>query len=110
MRVNNEFNAGIAEVVMKVLVACEFSGVCFFGMMLGLVTCCGQHYQGGGSPLAPGYVTLGFDGWQSAIYGGGMRFGGRIFCKTPPYPRIAVESPIMHRYARAIVGNYDQII
>ncbi len=134
---------------MKVLVACEFSGVvreAFRARGYDARSCDllpseqeGPHYQCDVLTL----LDLGWDlmiahppctyltnagvrhlhdhvaskhGVRTAIFGAArwieLGYAAQFFCtlKNAPIPRICVENPIPHRYARAWIGYYDQLI
>lgn len=56
------------------------------------------------------------NGVRAKVYGAArmeaMREGAEFFnyLLNAPVPRIAVENPIPHKYAREIIGRYDQLI
>uniref|UniRef100_A0A6M3L8I0 Methyltransferase n=1 Tax=viral metagenome TaxID=1070528 RepID=A0A6M3L8I0_9ZZZZ len=55
-------------------------------------------------------------GNRTAVYGEArwkaMREGAEFFnaLKNAPIKRIAVENPVPHKYAKEIIGNYDQLV
>lgn len=116
---------------MKVLIGCEFSGIvrnAFLSLGFDAVSCDilpseseGPHYQGDIRDII-------HEGWDLAIFhppctylaNSGVRWlhtkPGRwkqmkdaaLFFRElllAPIPRVAVENPVMHRYAREIVGR-----
>lgn len=133
---------------MRVLVACEFSGVvrdAFAARGHDAWSCDllptekpGNHIVGDVLPLLGEgwdlmiahppctYLTnagvrhlhdhvVGRAGNRTAVYGEerweAMREGAAFFnaLKAAPIPRIAIENPIPHRYARELIGKYDQL-
>jgi hypothetical protein len=121
---------------LRVLVACEFSGVVrdafmargHYAMSCDLLPseAPGHHYQGD-------VLDVLGDGWDlmiahppcTRLTNSGVRWlaernlwddmeaGARFFraLLDAPIPRVAVENPIPHRYALAIIGRkYDQIV
>lgn len=56
------------------------------------------------------------NGKRTAVYGearfAAMEKAAEFFLKlyNAPIPKICVENPVPHKYARAIIGKYDQII
>ena len=129
---------------MRVLVACEFSGVvrdAFIAHGHDAMSCDllpteapGPHFQGDvREVLAPAFTTL-HGAWDLMIAhppctylaNSGVRWlherpdrwplmlDGAVFLRellNAPVPRVAVENPVMHRYAKQVIGRGpDQII
>lgn len=122
---------------MKVLIACEYSGVvrdAFLKLGHDAISCDllptdkpGPHYQGDVFDI----INDGFDlmiahppctyicnsgvSWLERIEGrkesmkiGALFFKALLGCKIP---KICIENPIMHKYAKAVIGvNQSQII
>ena len=121
---------------MKVLVACEYSGIvrdAFIQAGHDAISCdllpsespLGPHIQGDVLPLLkepwdlviahPPCTRLANSGvrwlaernlWDD------MRAGAEFFlaCLNANAQRVAVENPIPHKYARELIGNYSQLI
>jgi hypothetical protein len=115
---------------MKVLIACEYSGIVrdeFLKLGHDAISCdllptdsLGPHYQGdvfdiigGGYDLMIAhppctYLTNSGVSWlHKDIKRWPMLFDGAEFFKKllkAPIPKIAIENPIMHKYAKAIIG------
>lgn len=115
---------------MRVLVACEFSGVvrdAFRGLGHDAISCDllpteapGPHVQGDVLPLLkqPWDIVIAHPPCTRLCNSGvrwlhernlwdDMREGAEFFraCLDANAPRVAVENPVMHRYAREIVGR-----
>ena len=121
---------------MRVLVGCEFSGVvrdAFIAQGHEAMSCdllpterSGPHYQGDLRDVLDNTWDLGiFHPPCTRLCNSGVRWlherdlwdeleeGASFFklCLEAPIPKVAVENPIMHKYAKSIIGkNYTQCV
>jgi hypothetical protein len=134
---------------MRVLVACEFSGVvrdAFIRHGHDAVSCDLLPTESDGPHIEGDVLDILDDGWdlmvahppctyltnagvrylhdhvtsrrgnRASVYGEdrweAMRESAAFFnaLRSAPVPRVAVENPIPHKYARELIGRYDQLI
>lgn len=120
---------------MKVLVACEFSGIvreAFNALGHDAWSCDILPTEIPGNHIQADVLTILNDGWDlmvahppcTRLCNSGVCWlnkrnlwlemceAAAFFCRflAAPIPMIAVENPIPHKYARAIIGDYTQLI